>query len=274
MTTPAATPRNKRRRILALILIGSLFFMLSLIINLPAAHAWNWAGTGDDTRAYGIRGTTWNGGADAVISADQRLDGLNWQLQPAALLRGQLGYSVRARLGGGAIEGVVRTGLGGGMRLSNIRFNMGADELVRRFGGDDLPVNVGGHINAFFEEIVLGPDGRPTSLRGLVNWTGGSIDVMEDMPLGDYALRLDTRDGRIVGKLLDTGAVLRLDGDITLVSATGEVSGEVIMQTLEGATEALVNGLKLTGLEQPDAENRVRFRGNVNNPMGFRGELQ
>lgn len=265
---------NDRRRLIALILIGIAFFLAALVIRLPAAQAWGWFGKDVPAQVYGIRGTAWNGEAAAIVSGPHRVDTVRWNLQPGSLLRAQLGYDMRANIHDGRIQGLVRTGLDGSLRLDNVRFDMDANELLQRFGNQGLPATVGGRVEGFIQEAVIDGAGRLQQIKGLVHWVDGSIRFGETMPLGSYALRLNSQEGQIAGQLMATDAVLRMEGDLRLDPANGEMVGEVIVQALEGTAETMVQVMRFAGIPRPAAENRIDFTGNLNNPLGFRGKLQ
>lgn len=262
------------KRRIALIVLFIVVFLLGLIITLPASHAWSWAGGNIPGEAYGLRGTLWQGQASTVIVEGNRLDGVRWELQPGSLLRGELHYEISGAMADGRVRGRVRTGLDGRLRLEDMRLDASADQLVRAASARPLPVRVGGHIDAFFQEIVLNREGMPERIQGLVNWTGGNVVFGDTYELGDYAVRLDSTGNLLDMEVVTVDALLRVDGNASLDPVSGQLTGEVIFQTLEGASPELVQGIRFTGLPDPEAENRILFSGNINNPMGFRGEVQ
>ncbi|MEX0731410.1 MAG: type II secretion system protein N [Aquisalimonadaceae bacterium] len=266
---------NRRSRVIVLILIGVAMFLVALVIRLPAVHGWSLIGEGLDTQAYGMTGTAWNGEAATVVNGPHRVTALRWKLRPAGLLKARLDYDLRGSIADGRVEGIVGTRLvGGGTRLRNIRFNLDVNALARRFGNQPLPITLGGRVDGFLEEVVIGANGRLQRISGLVNWIDGSIGFGETINLGTYALRLDNADEQITGQVVDTEAVVRLEGDLRLDPATGELVGDVLLQALEGASNSLTQGLQLIGIRNPDAENRINFRGDINNPLSFRGSIQ
>ncbi len=262
------------KRRIALIVLFILVFLTGLVATLPASHAWNWAAAGVPAEAYGLRGTLWQGQASTVIVDGHRLDGVRWELQAGSLLRGELHYTISGMLADGQVRGEVRAGADRRLRLQDLRLNAGADPLIRAAAARPLPLRVQGRIDAYFQEVVLARDGTPERIQGLINWTGGAVVFGETYALGDYAVRLDSSGQLLDMELVTIDAVLRVDGTASLDPASGQLSGEVIFQTLEGAAPELVQGIRFTGLPEPAAENRIRFSGNINNPMGFRGEIQ
>lgn len=261
-----------RRRVILLTLIGVTAFLVALVVHLPAVHAWGWLGGQAPIQVYGIRGTAWDGEADAVIAEGQRLDAVRWQLRPGALLRARLSYDLQGQLRDGRIAGTAHASPSGALRLENVRLDADANTLARQFGS--IPVTIGGRLDAFLENVEVSEDGQLTRIRGLVNWNAGSIDMGETVTLGSYALRLDGGGDSLEGQVLDTDAILRLEGDIHLNPDTGDMRGDVVMQARDGAADTLVQTLRFAGIPDPAAENRISFSGNINNPLGFRGQLE
>ncbi len=261
-------------RRIVLIVLFLLIFLAGLVMTLPASHAWNWAGGSVPGEAYGLRGTLWEGQAATVIVDGHRLDGLRWELQASSLLRGELDYMISGTLADGRVRGRVRAGLDGRLRVEDLRVSASADQLVRMASERPLPLQVGGQVDAYFQEVILTRDGTLERIQGLINWVGGNVVFGETYDLGDYAVRLDSRGQNLDLELVTVDALLRVDGTASLNPISGQVTGEVIFQTLEGASADLVQGIRFTGLPEPEAENHIRFSGNINNPMGFRGEIQ
>lgn len=262
------------KRKIALAVVFVAVFLAALVMTFPATHAWALASGGISGDAYGLRGTLWEGNAAAIIVEGHRLDRVRWKLQPGSIWRGQLHYQVQAELGDGQLRGYVRTGLDGKLRLDELRLDASADQLVRAASARPLPLRIGGHIDAYFQEVVLDRQGNPERIQGMVNWTNGHVVFGDEYELGDYAVRIDSNGDVTALDIITVEALLRVDGSATLQPDSGQLSGEVLFQALEGASPDLIQGLRFTGLPDPMAENLIRFNGNINNPMGFRGELQ
>ena len=260
-------------RIALLLCLGLLVFVASLVMTLPAAHAWLWFGNQLPIQAHGLRGTVWNGEAAGVIVEGNQIEAVRWTLEPRALLGGELRYRLQGRLDDGALRAVANSNRHGELRLEDVRFDADAANLVRRFSTQPLPVGVHGRIDGYFNRIELDAAGMPTAVDGIINWHGGAISVGETYRLGDYAVRLRSDNGRINGEVATIDATLRVDGDFRL-EVDGTVTGEVIYQTLDGIHPDMVQGLQFLGIPEPQAENRISFEGNINNPAGFQGYLQ
>ena len=260
-------------RIVSLVLLGVVVFAVSLVMTLPAGHAWRWAGDSIPAQAYGLHGTVWDGGASGVIVEGHRLDRVRWTMEPRGLLSGELRYRLHAHLDDGEVRGIANADRRGGLRLEQLRFDADAADLVARFAAQPPPVGVMGRIDGIFSELAIDSHGTPTRIDGIINWSNGGITFGEDYPLGDYAVRLETGAEGIDGEVATLDATLRVDGSFRLHPG-GRVAGEVIYQALDGLHPDVVQGLQFLGIPDPHAENRIRFDGNINNPAGFQGHLQ
>ncbi len=260
-------------RVAVLIGLGVVVYLGSLIVTLPASHAWHWVGDRIPAEVQGLRGSVWDGEAAGLFVEGQQLHAVRWNFEPRALLGGELRYRLRGRLGDGELRAVANADHRGRLRLENVRFDADAADLIRRFAAEPPPVGIEGRIDGHFSEVALDADGMPERIDGIINWMGGGISVGERYPLGDYAVRLRSRAGDIHGEVATVDATLRVDGDFRL-AANGTVTGEVIYQALDGIHPDLVQGLQFLGIPEPRAENRIRFEGSIYDPAGFQGYLQ
>ena len=262
-----------RRLVPLLALLGILAFLVALVIRLPAAQAWAWFGDAAPVEAAGISGTVWNGRATSVHYQDEVFHDVRWQLLPRQLVAARAAARLQLLAEDGRVQGLVSRGLRGDVQASDLRLVLPASQILRLSGRADLPVDIDGQVDAFVETLHLSADGELLLLRGLVSWLDGSFSLGDRIALGSYALRVDGDGQRLQGRLQDTDAALRLEGDLELDLRNGGVRGEIIMQAREQADPALIENLRFAGLPDPSAANRVRFRGNLNDPFGFRGDL-
>lgn len=266
------TPRP-RRLVFALLLLGLLSFLLALVLRLPAAQAWQWFGEDLPVQLEGLSGTLWDGRAARLHYQGETFHDARWQFLPAHLLSARATVDIALRAEEGRIQGRLTSGLRRDLHLQDLRLDLPAAQVLRLAGQDALPVDVDGRLDAFLERVRLEADGSLREIRGLLNWIDGSFSLGDPISLGSYALRIDGDRDRLQGQLQDVDAVLRLEGEVVLLPASGDVRGEIIMQALEGADPALIENMRFAGLADPTAENRVRFQGNLADPFGFRGDL-
>lgn len=273
MTTHRGNTSHPRRLIAGLVLFGLLTFLLALILRLPAAQAWQWFGQDLPVQLEGISGTVWDGRAARVHYQEETFHDARWLFLPRRLFAARATVDFSMRADQGRVQGRASSGLRRDLLLQDLQLALPASQILRLSGQNRLPVDVDGQLDAFLEMVHLDADGSLRGIRGLLNWVDGSFSLGDPVELGSYALRIDGDQERLLGQLQDADAVLRLEGDVVLQPRSGDVHGEIIMQAMEGADPALIENMRLAGLPEPAAENRIRFQGNLANPFGFQGDI-
>nr|WP_282571427.1 type II secretion system protein N [Methylonatrum kenyense] len=225
-------------------------------------------------RLEGPSGSAWNGRAARLHYQDEVFHDLRWRFLPARLLsaRATVDFSLRAEQG--RIQGRASSGPRRDLQLQDLRADLPVAQVLRLADQGRLPVDVDGRFDAFLEHVRIDADGSLREIRGLLNWIEGGFTLADPVELGSYALRIEGDQDRLQGQLQDIEAVLRLEGEITLLPGSGDIRGEIIMQALDGADPALIENMRFAGLPEPTAENQVRFQGNLADPFGFRGDIQ
>lgn len=262
-------------RRIALIGLGLAVFLATLVITVPAPQAYRLAGDHVPARAWGLRGSLWDGEAATVVMEGIRVERLRWRLDTSALRQARVVYHVSGRIPDGEFSGRVATRTGERIEVADMHVNLGADSLVRLVGATDYPATLGGNIDAYIRDATLEGQ-RPTRLDGVVNWDDASVSAFgETVALGHFGIRLDTGpDGELRGDLRTTReGPLRITGDVQLL-LDGTMTGQTTVVTTDQAGENLLQGMMALGIPDPEQELNIRFEGNINDPMGFQGHLE
>lgn len=82
------------RRYLPALGLGLVFYLLFLLISIPATVASQWFAPAQ-LRLAGVQGSLWNGSAQVVQLEQYQLQQVQWRLQPAGLLRARLHYALK-----------------------------------------------------------------------------------------------------------------------------------------------------------------------------------
>ncbi len=249
-------------RIVALVALFLLVYAASLTATLPADIAWRLAGDRVPARAYGLHGNLWAGGAEAVTVRGHRVDGLTWQLHPAALLTGKAHLSAKARTADGELSGDLTLSMDRVVTLSDARGNIDVDTLLAWIRRSGLAAFANGRVDAVVRSLRL--EGQQlVSADGLVTWQDARVRLGDEHALGDLALRLKPREGGgVQGELRGNDGPLALDGTVTL-TPTGDFEARLTVQPREGATEAARRLARTLGLANPDGTTVVEASGNV-----------
>ncbi len=247
-------------------------YLISLIVALPAANAYQWFLARPQLRAYGISGTLWNGHADAVIRGGQRLEDISWSFHPGALLSANLGYATEADLPDGHFSGDARIGPSGRIALSDAKLSTALGPLIQSLGSRPLPIKFQGRVEAILKHLTV-KNGHVESADGAIAINDVQIQTGQGLSLGSFGIRVsDGKDG-IDGKIMDRDGPLQVAGTVTM-KKDGAVDLRVNVKTKPSAGDDLKKALGFIGLRQPDRGGMIQITGNLNQAGSFRSSLR
>ena len=247
-------------------------YLISLIVALPAADAYQWFLARPQLRAYGVSGTVWNGHADAVISSGQRLDDVSWSFRPGALLSASLGYATDAALPDGHFSGDARISPSGRVTLSDAKLSTALGPVIQSLGSRPLPIKFQGRVEAVLKHLTL-KNRHIESADGAIAINNVEIQTGQGLSLGSFGIRVsDGKDG-IDGKIMDRGGPLQVTGTVTL-KKDGAVDLRINVKTKPSAGDDLKKALGFIGLRQPDRGGLIHITGNLNQAGSFRSSLR
>ena len=203
------------KRILTLILVGIIGYAFFLLWYLPAPLALQWYGAlPGGLQAYGVRGTLFDGQADALIGPDLRLDRFSWRLAPGELLTGRLGYHLSFTNPDSSGSATVSRGLSGAITLSPLELHTALKALSDRWA---FAKRFGGELSLQMPSLTL-DNGRIVDARGGIAWSGAHLRGDSPVALGGFQARLDGSeqgDG-FTGPIGDNGGPLSVTGRLQL----------------------------------------------------------
>jgi len=242
------------RRFWGFAVLGVAAYLIFLVANWPAAHAWMLAerhlGVPDDVQVGGVDGTVWDGRGIQVGTRDLQAERIRWRVRPMALLTGRLEVTVEGVMGDGFAEGRA-TLTPGGLSLRGLNGQVPAapwSRVASRFGEDVL---LGGTFAFAIDALEVDREGRLEQLDGRLAWHDASVTVDEHVELGGLTSQLRAEDGALLGELGDTGGPLALGGTWRL-DPTGAYELDAVMDTREGAAQILTRSLEMAGPRRDD----------------------
>ena len=248
-------------------------YVISLIVALPAANAYQWFLARPQFRAYGVSGTVWNGHADAVIRGGQRLEDVNWSFHPGALFSANLGYATDADLPDGHFSGDARIGPSGRITLSDAKLSTALGPVIQNLGSRPLPIKFQGRVEAILKHLTL-KNRHIESADGAIAVNNVEIQTGQGLSLGSFGIRVSNgKQGDIDGKIMDRDGPLQVAGTVTM-KKDGAVDLRVNVKTKPSAGDDLKKALGFIGLRQPDRGGLIHITGNLNQPGSFRSSLR
>lgn len=240
-------------------LLAAGAYLLTLLTTFPAAHAYRLLAPHLPPAAtlsmHAVNGTLWQGRAGTLAVTGNPLGALEWEVQPAPLLRGHLALRARLRLPDGEVAGQIRLTTDE-LALQDMDGRLPAGRLLALLP-PGLPLAAAGDLALHLEEAHLTAHTAPV-LRGTVTWRQAQLLFGEPLALGDLQLVLTPGDeGGSIGRLSDTGGPLEIAGTLTLTAARS-YRFEARLRARAAASDALRQTLALLG--RPDGSGFVPLR--------------
>lgn len=230
-------------------LLALVFYLLFLLLTLPAQHVAAWSGA----PLAEAQGSLWRGSATLVWQGEA-LRNLRWRLHPLWPWQGALGATLTIEDQGWQAQGAVRLGWDGRLTLREtwLAGPLDAPLLARR-----LPLPLSGQARLTIPHAVW--------QQGLREAEGVTLEVLkpklmlgEPLALGDLAAELEVSAGRLEGRLFDKGGPLELGGRLQGDAASG-LALEASLKARSDAPAHLADTLRLLPTA-PDGGARLSTR--------------
>ncbi|WAJ69844.1 type II secretion system protein N [Catenovulum adriaticum] len=195
------------------IIWGLFFYLIFLIVTLPAYLLVSRIELGDQIELGNVSGTIWSGQIDQVRVDKTILKDVHWAYNFSQLLTAQLAVDVTFGHPRKILEpqgsAQLRYGLNG-PSLADVQIKLPADLIVQQL---DMPfkVEASGLLEANIEQAQLG---EPVcqSLSGQVDWKLAGVNAMKtNFSYGDIGANLSCDNGAVVAKVNGNPEQLILD---------------------------------------------------------------
>jgi len=256
-------------KIFGFILLGLIAFIATAVFKFPAAGVLPHVNT-HPIELKGVSGSVWKGMAQQATIAGaevplDRLDNINWAVQPKALLSGRAGAKLDFEVLGGTGEGVVKANRAGDVIINEGVLNIPAASLEQFL---PLPLaKFGGVINADVEELELENNLlKRTSAK--LTWRNSEIisQVVGDAKLGLLVIDIVPEGEQHIASIKNTDGEIDIEGQVSLDQA-GNFRTDVRLKPTTKTPPELSNRLSALGRPESDGTYRLRNNGNINNFM-------
>lgn len=254
--------RALRNIVLALIVL--LVIALVVVWTLPAQMAWRMLGPRASTlRLSGISGSIWHGHADQVSVSGVPIGGIDWQLQIAPLLRGQV--RATTTLTGGPVQarGEVWRDRDGRIEINAMRLQIPAQQLQNAIDMSQLQLL--GSFDVFIDHALI-KGVWFDALKASARWKDAGVSGSAQARFGDVLAEFSENAAKhVIGNIHDTGkGPLSVQGkfDATLVGYTLVVH----LRARDPNNLDLQEALMYLGQRQPDGSVVLRASGQAQAP--------
>jgi len=110
---------------LSIILFALGFFLISLVLTMPASQAYKWGLYPEEIQLYGLKGRVLDGNAKQVFINNLTVNNISWSWRPLSLLFGKLSFNWHVDSMDSQGDGIAAMNLLGNIELSDVtvRFN-------------------------------------------------------------------------------------------------------------------------------------------------------
>lgn len=234
------------------LLLGTAGFALALLTTLPLR--WVVTALPDTIECASPSGSVWHGRCAALRIGTNAIGATNWRVSATELLRLRLGGEVALAQPG--LSASARVSVSPTGRL--VARDVAADLQLGYAFIERMAPNLRGMVSLRAARIEVA-DGWIRDLRGEFSVTDLQQTYPQALPLGRYRLVFaepPAADGRIVGRLSDTGGPLDVQGSLALLPQRGyELTGSVAARP--EASAQLAEQIRFLG--SPDAAGRRAF---------------
>lgn len=204
---------TRLRLLIALVVVLALG--LALLAQLPARHAVSWfRDTVPELRAQGLSGTVWTGRAQRVDWRGYHLGALAWQIRPWSVLRGRLLAELTLQGPELTADGVLTSSLDG-TRVGAQKMSVSAPAAWLQQVLATPFLQLSGTLDGQFDSVLF-VDGWLHALEGRSTWNDAQLRGRIRAPLGGLVVEWTTLEGRISGRIRDTGGPLQALGEVVV----------------------------------------------------------
>ena len=236
-----------------LIAYGLLFYLLFLLINLPASVVWSMAPQEikSSIRINNMHGSAWSARADDIVIRGFELGKAKWTVNPFMLALGKLGGNIHIRHALGQLESGYNLSSDQRIELADVNGEFSAAILDAAIP----PFMLTGTIHSELDTVEI--QGRTLfAATGNLQWRNASITGVADVPLGNLTFKA-TPEAKVTKlQVTNEGGVIAISGDIR-VTGNGRYRLNLLLSSRDKQNTDLKNMLAVLG--RADAQGRVRF---------------
>lgn len=253
-----------KRKVIKFSVIGGVAYLFFLITQIPAMYVVSAVDSGFDksdasVKFFDVDGSLWEGRAAAARIGGRMFTDVRWELEPAALLLGNMSAWLAVRNNDGQMQANVSRSIFGSVQLTDVKGRLAASDLLTLL---EIPaIKLGGQFGFNLSELEL-VDNKLTYAEGRVVWNGAVSQFPQKLQLGDLAVDIKTADDGISAQLKDSGGPLDATGLLTLDAAGAyRFSGKFAAR--DGRNSSLARALSMLGRAGADGKIDVTNTGNI-----------
>lgn len=245
------------------IFIGSIFYVLFLVVTFPSNIAYTYwkqyLGETVPFQAAGLDGSIWSGQASSATINGQKIQPLKWSFQPLNLFLGQLAVDWEFTMPDGYGKGQAGYALLGGYYVKDMDAWVPVATIAPIINATAL--KPAGKLSVKLNS--MNSDGKSiTSANGSIEWHDAEVTLLKKMLLGSYHVDVQQEGDIISGVLSDKGGPIEASGDFTL-TPEGDYQFDGLLSLRDTDRQDLRQALSTMG--RPNREGKIKLsqKGNL-----------
>ncbi len=237
-------------------------YLVMMLILFPASLGWRLAEHRLETpfalEVGTVTGRVWNGEAHEIRIDGQNIGSIGWRWQPAAMLQGRLGLTLKWTSGPDHLLAELRLGRNS-VAARAVRGEVRASQIQAIL---DLPVLLAGRVHLDVQRIHWHVETNFHAATGVLAWTDAAAGVPQPTPLGQYRGELDSIDGNLAVRIESApGSPLSAAGSaawqppdiyrVDLRLRTGDEGGQALDRVLATMGERHPDGSRRLLIQHP-----------------------
>ncbi|MFL6617267.1 MAG: type II secretion system protein N [Povalibacter sp.] len=241
------------KRIWPVVLLGVIAYLVFAIATLPAQLLISRLSPA--VSAAGVHGTVWNGQAEVVQIAGQRIGSVAWKLRAFPLFLGRFQGDAKITRIDGFAQGGFKARLSGALELKDLTASIPLTSLsvgVRGWAGT---------VNARLARLAI-VNGWPTQAEGTIEVLDLTGPPNRPANMGGYKVTFPPGSGgdELVGALSDLGGPLNIAGNLRLKSDRSYVVEGAVAARPE-APKSVADSLQYLGPAEADGRRPFSIAG-------------
>lgn len=248
------------KNILLYSLLGLLAFLLFLLLLAPANLVIEqFAKRLPGFSVYTVEGTATDGSVQGVSWRGVRIDRLQWDWRPLALLTGWLEFYVNIDDPEMRLAGKAAIDVGQHIRFQDLTGRLLFTELTVLTGQPKLPLQ--GAMEFDLPDLHLNWAGQPLSASGMIHVIDLRITLGRLLALGDFTAQMNSADPEgIQGVIEDSNGPLMLKGTFSLLpDGRYRFNGQAAVR--DASNRVLRQAMNLLGPPDGDGQWVLSFSG-------------
>jgi general secretion pathway protein N len=244
------------------ILIAVCSYLFFVLAGTPAAKVIALANNNFNlpVKFHGVQGSVWNGQIDSLTVNSQRIEQIQWSINPAALLLASLTADIQANIKNQRLTGRISVNMNGNIQAKDVHTKISAAEVQQLIA---MPLGeLGGDFSLNIESLHWQGAGLPAT-TATIKWRNAKLTLVDSVDLGQMLINIRPDDkGGLAINMSNSGGVISIDGTIQL-SDKKQYTLLINFKPSSHAKDNIKQSLAMFARRQSNGSYRLKQNGNL-----------